>query len=61
MRADIFIYNDCIWLYMGDTYTTMRISKKLKRVLGEVGKKNETYEDIIWRLIREAGYDVEKL
>jgi len=26
-----------------------------------LGRKNETYEDIVIRLIKEAGYDVEKL
>ena len=33
--------------------TTIQISKKLKEKLEEMGKKNETYEEILWRLINE--------
>ena len=46
---------------MKQEYTSIRITKKLRKALQNIGKKNETYEDIIWRLLREAGYDVEKL
>ncbi len=42
-------------------YTSIRITKELRKILSNIGKKNETYEDIIRRLIREAGYDIEKL
>jgi len=38
-------------------YTSIRISKDLREILYRVGRKNETYEDIIRRLIREAGYE----
>ena len=48
-------------LYMDKQYTQIRISKELRKILQKIGKKNETYEDIIWRLIRESGYGVEKL
>lgn len=33
-------------------YTTIRVSKKLIDELKKLGKKGETYEDIIWRLIK---------
>ena len=44
---------------MENDYTSIRIRKKLRDALGNLGKKNETYEDIIWRLIKEAGYYIE--
>ena len=31
----------------------IKISKKLKEKLEELGKKGDTYEDIIWRLIKK--------
>ncbi len=46
---------------MKNKYTTIRITKELREILYKVGRKNETYEDIIRRLIKEAGYDIEKL
>jgi len=46
---------------MNEQYTAIRITKELREILYKIGKKNETYEDIIRRLIREAGYDVKKL
>ena len=46
---------------MDKQYTSIRITKELRKVLSKIGRKNETYEDIIIRLIKEAGYDVEKL
>ena len=32
--------------------TTIKISRKLQNKLKELGKKGDTYEDIIWRLIK---------
>ncbi len=46
---------------MNKQYASIRITKELREILYKVGRKNETYEDIIRRLIKEAGYDVEKL
>ncbi len=46
---------------MEQDYASIRITKNLRKVLQNIGKKNETYEDIIWRLIKEAGYNVDKL
>ena len=34
--------------------TTIQISKKLQKELEKKGKKNDTYEKIIWRLIKNA-------
>ncbi len=31
--------------------TTIQVSKKLRDKLKELGKKGETYEEIIWRLV----------
>ena len=31
--------------------TTIQVSKKLRDKLKELGKKGETYEDIIWKLV----------
>ena len=44
---------------MENEYTSIRINKKLRDVLGDIGKKNETYEEVIIRLLKEAGYDIE--
>ena len=46
---------------MDKQYTQIRISKELREILQKIGRKEETYEDIIRRLLREAGYDIEKL
>jgi len=46
---------------MDRQYTSIRITKELREILYKIGRKNETYEDIVIRLIKEAGYDVEKL
>ena len=46
---------------MNKQYTQIRVSKKLRSVLKKIGRKEEQYEDIIWRLIKEAGYDIKKL
>ena len=46
---------------MDKRYTQIRITKELRETLQKIGRKNETYEDIIRRLIKEEGYDVEKL
>lgn len=40
--------------------TTIQISKKLKEKLEEMGKKNETYEEILWRLINEKERPIKK-
>jgi len=46
---------------MNRQYTSIRITKELREILSNIGRKNETYEDIIRRLIKEAGYDGSKL
>jgi len=35
-------------------YTTIRLEKETVKVLQEVGKKNETYDEIIKRLVKNA-------
>jgi len=42
-------------------YTSIRITKELRKILSNIGRKNETYEDVIRRLVKEAGYDIEEL
>ncbi len=37
--------------------TTIRIKRETFNMLREIGKKYETYDDIIKRLLREAGYE----
>lgn len=32
---------------------TIKISEKLKKELDNLGKKGDTYEDIIWRLVKK--------
>lgn len=32
--------------------TTIKISKELKERLNALGRKGDTYEDIIWRLLK---------
>ena len=34
--------------------TTIRVTKGLRNALKELGKKGETYEEILWRLIKNA-------
>ncbi len=34
-----------------DAITTVKVTKKTRQKLAELGKKNETYEEIIGRLI----------
>ena len=47
--------------YMGKSgkksETAIWISRKTKEALREIGKKGETYDDLLRRLIREAGYE----
>jgi len=38
-------------------YTSIRISKDLRKILNRIGRKDETYEDVIRRLVKEAGYE----
>jgi len=61
MRADILIYYDILSLYVDKQYTSIRITKELREILSNIGRKNETYEDVIRRLVKEAGYDIEEL
>lgn len=37
---------------MKPDFTNIKVSKKLTEKLKELGGKSETYEDIIWRLIK---------
>ena len=34
-----------------EEYTSLKVTKKLTSRLKDMGKKGESYEDIIWRLI----------
>ncbi len=34
--------------------TTIKITKKLRDKLKEIGKKGETYEEIIWKLLEKS-------
>jgi len=36
-----------------DEYTTIQLSRETKKKLDELGKKNETYEEIIKRLLEK--------
>jgi len=38
----------------GETDTTIQVSIDLREMLKELGKKGETYEDVIRRLIAES-------
>ena len=40
--------------------TTIQISKTLKEKLENMGRKNETYEEILWRLINEKEKSIKK-
>ncbi len=42
---------------MDEEQTTIRITKKLSEKLSDFGRKGETYEEIIWKLIalKEGG------
>ena len=35
----------------GEDYTSLKVTKRLTSRLKDMGKKGESYEDIIWRLI----------
>lgn len=37
---------------MYDKTTSMRVSKKLVAKLKKLGKMGETYEDVVWKLIK---------
>jgi len=37
--------------------TTIKVSNELRNKLAEVGKKDETFEEVIWRVIRRAEAD----
>ena len=39
---------------MGIKYTTIRLEKKTVEMLKEIGKKKETYDDVIVRLMKNA-------
>jgi len=38
--------------------TTIKVSRELKEKLNMLGRKGETYEDIIWKLVR--AYEAQK-
>ena len=38
--------------------TTIKVSRELKEKLNMLGRKGETYEDIIWKLVR--AYETQK-
>ncbi len=42
---------------MEQYYASISITKNLRKVLQNIGKKNETYEYIIWRMIKDGSYD----
>jgi len=35
-----------------EEYTTIRVSKELRDALAKLGNKDDEFEDIIWRLIK---------
>lgn len=37
---------------MDKDHTTIKVSKKLTSKLRELGSKGESYEDVIWRIIK---------
>ena len=45
----------CIIMSMVDKdFTSIRISKGLLAVLKDLGKKGESYENVIWRLVNKS-------
>lgn len=40
--------------------TTIRISDELADRLYDLKNRGDTYEDVIWQILEEAGYDVEQ-
>ena len=50
MRGETFINIKVYYLYMN--ITTIRMSKELRNKLKDLGKKGETYEHIIWNLLK---------
>ena len=38
-----------------EEFTSLKVTKKLTSKLKDMGKKGESYEDIIWRLIEGVG------
>lgn len=49
-------YNRCYMLgitVMEKEFTTIQISKELKDILKNLGKKGESYDTIIWRLVNK--------
>lgn len=41
---------------MEKEFYTMKIKPATRRVLDKIGRKTETYDEIIMRVLREAGY-----
>jgi hypothetical protein len=35
--------------------TTIQISRKLRQMLAGIGAKGDTYESILWRLLKQQG------
>jgi len=46
---------------MGVRETMIWIKKETRDMLKKVGRKDETYDDVIRRILTEAGYDLKKL
>jgi hypothetical protein len=44
----------------GETNTTLQVSIELREQLKQRGKKGETYEDVIWRILQEADEKIGK-
>lgn len=40
-----------------NVYTVIRVKKETAKILQEIGKKSETYDDVIRRLIDEVSKD----
>jgi len=45
---------------MTDERTTVSMSVKLAERLHDLKSRGDTYEDVIWRLLEEAGYEKEE-
>jgi len=53
LKTESFIYTQYKYVNMRNTDTMIRISKETRNKLKERGKKGETYDEIIKRLLEE--------
>ena len=43
-----------------DNYTNIRLKKETVKILQDIGKKSETYDDVVVRLVKENKESKEK-